>query len=68
MWHTINAYRILEGKPEGKRQPRRRRRMWEDYIKTDFKEILLDGVDWFDLVQNGDNWRAVVNAVTKLFP
>jgi hypothetical protein len=66
MWHMRNAYRILEGKPEGKRHPRRRRRMWDDNIKTDFKEILLDGVDWFDLAQDGDNWRAVVNAVTKL--
>jgi len=37
IWHTRNAYRILEGKPEGKRQPRKRRRRWEDDIKMDFK-------------------------------
>ena len=63
------AYRILEGKPEGKRQPRKHRCKWEDDIKTDFKDILWDGVDWIDLAQDRDSWRAVVNAVTKLkFP
>jgi hypothetical protein len=66
IWHTRNAYRILEGNPEGKRQPRRRRHTWEGDIKTDFKEILWDGVDWIDLAQDRDSWWAVVNAVLKL--
>jgi hypothetical protein len=57
---------ILDGKPEGKRQPRRRRPTWEDDIKMDFKELLWDGVDWIDLAQDRVSWWGVVNAVTKL--
>ena len=60
-----NAYRILKGEPEGKRNPGRRRRTLDD-IKTDFGEMFWDGVDWIDLAQDRDSWRAVVNAVTKL--
>jgi hypothetical protein len=44
-----NVYRVLTGKPEGKRQLGRPRRRWADNIKTDLKEIKWDGMDWIDL-------------------
>jgi hypothetical protein len=56
-----NAYRILVGKPEGR--PRRR---WVDNIKMDLREIGWDGMDWIDLAQDRDHWRAVVNTVINL--
>jgi hypothetical protein len=49
-----NAYRILVGKPEGKRPLRRPRCRWVDNIKMDLREIEWDGVDWIDLTQDGD--------------
>jgi hypothetical protein len=48
-------------KPEGKRPIGRRRRRWVDYI-----EIVWGGMDWIDLAQNVDQWRALVNTVMKL--
>jgi hypothetical protein len=44
-----NSYRILVGKPEGKRPLGRLRRRWVNYIKIDLREIGLDGIDWIDL-------------------
>jgi hypothetical protein len=61
-----NTYRILVGKPEGKRPLGRPRRRWVDNIKTDLREIGWDGVDWIDLAQDRDQWRAVVNTVMNL--
>jgi hypothetical protein len=61
-----NAYRILVGKPEGKRQLGRPRRRWVDNIKIDLREIGWDGIDWIDLTQHRDQWRALVNTVVKL--
>jgi hypothetical protein len=58
-----NAYRILVGKPEGKRPMGRPRRRWMDNIKMDLKEIGWDGIHWIDLAQDRDRWRALVNAV-----
>jgi hypothetical protein len=52
-----NAYRILVGKPEGKRPLGRPRRRWEDSIKMDLKRIGWGGTDWIDLTQNRDQWR-----------
>jgi hypothetical protein len=49
-----NAYRILEGKPEGKRPLGRQRRRWVDNIKIDLREIEWDGMDWIDLNQDGE--------------
>jgi hypothetical protein len=49
-----NAYRILVGKPEGKRPLGRPRRRWVDNIKIDLREIGWDGVDWMDMVQDRD--------------
>jgi hypothetical protein len=65
MGEKKNAYRILVGKPEGKRPPGRPRRRWVD-IKMDLREIGCDGVDWIDLAQDRDQWRALVNTVMNL--
>jgi hypothetical protein len=53
----------LKGKPEGKRPLGRPRRSWVDNIKIDFRETGCGGVDWIDLAQNRDQWRAFVNTV-----
>jgi hypothetical protein len=66
MWERRNACRILIGKPEGKRPLGRLRRRWVDNIKMDLGEIGWDGVDWIKLVQDMDQWRAVVNTVMSL--
>jgi hypothetical protein len=66
MGEKKNAYRILVGMSEGKRLLRRRRRRWMDNIKIDLREIEWDGMDWIDLAQNRDRWRAPVNTVMNL--
>jgi len=59
----------LVGKSEGKRQIGRPRRKWKDIIEMDFQEVGCEGMDWIDLAQDRDRWRAVVHAVTNLrFP
>jgi hypothetical protein len=60
------VYRVLVGKPEGKRPLGRTRRRRENNIKRDLQEMGCGGVDWIDLVQDNDRWRALVNAVMKL--
>jgi hypothetical protein len=60
------VYRVLVGKPEGKRSLERPRRGWEDGIKMDFREIGWGGEEWIHLAQDRDRWRAVVNAVMNL--
>jgi hypothetical protein len=60
------AYRILVGRPEGKRPLRRPRRRWEDNIKMDLQEVGWVGMDWIDMAQDRDRWQAVVNAVMNL--
>jgi hypothetical protein len=62
-----NAYRILVGKPEGERQLERPRRRWVDNNKIDLREIGWDDMDWIDLVQNRDQWWALVNTVMNLW-
>jgi hypothetical protein len=52
-----NAYRILVGKPEGKRPLGRPRRRWVDNIKMDLREIGGDEMDWIDLAQDSDQWE-----------
>jgi hypothetical protein len=66
MGATRNAYRILVGKPEGRRPLGRPRRRWVDNIKMDLREIGWDDVDWIDLAQDRDHWRALVNTVMNL--
>jgi hypothetical protein len=61
-----NVYRVLVGKPEGKRQLGRPRRRWEDGIRMDLREIGWGSVDWIQLAQDRDRWRAVVNMVMNL--
>ena len=60
------AYRILVGKPEGRRPLGRTRRRWQDSIKMDLRDVGWGGMDWIDLAQDRDRWRAVVNAVMNL--
>jgi hypothetical protein len=66
MGEKQNAYRILVGKPEGRRQLGRPRRRCVDNIKIDLREIGWDGVDWIDLAQDRGQWRALVNTVMNL--
>jgi hypothetical protein len=63
MGEKRNAYRILVGNPEGKRPLGRPRRRWDDNIRMDLREIRWGGMDWIDLVQDRDQWRALVNTV-----
>ena len=51
------------GKPEGWRPLETLKRSWEDNIKIDFQEVVCGGMDWIDLAQDRDRWRALVNAV-----
>jgi hypothetical protein len=60
------VYRILMGKPEGKRPLGTPRRRWEDKIRMDLREIGWVSKDWIQLAQDRDRWRAVVNAVMNL--
>ena len=53
-------------KPEGKIPLGRPRRRWEDNIKMDLQEVGCGSVDWMELAQDRDGWRALVNAVMKL--
>jgi hypothetical protein len=61
-----NAYRMLVGNPEGKRPLGRPRHRWVSNIKMDVREIGWDDMDWIDLAQDRDQWRALVNAVMNL--
>jgi hypothetical protein len=66
MGEKRNAYRLLVGKPEGKRPLRRPRRRWVHDIRMDLLEIGWGGVDWIGLAQDRDKWRALVNSVMNL--
>ena len=60
------VYRVLVGKPEGNRPLGKPRRRWEDNIKMDLQEVGCEGMDWIDLAQDTESWRALVNAVMNL--
>jgi hypothetical protein len=66
MGEKWNAYTILVGKQEGKRPLGGPRRRWVDTIIMDLREIEWDVMDWIDLVQDRDQWRALVNTVMNL--
>jgi hypothetical protein len=66
MGENRNVYRDLVGTPEGKMRLGRPRRRWEDNIKIDVREIGWGGMDWIDLAQDRDQWRALVNTVMNL--
>jgi hypothetical protein len=61
-----NAYTILVGKPEGKRPLGRPIRRWADNVKIALREIGWNGVDWIDMAQDRDQWRALVNTILNL--
>jgi hypothetical protein len=61
-----SAYRILVGKPEGKRQQGRPRHRWVDSVKMDLRVIGWDSIDWIDLAEDRDKWRALVNTVMNI--
>ena len=60
------VYRVLVGKPEGKRPFGRPRLRWEDNIKKNLQEIGCEGMGWIELAEDRDRWRALVNAVMNL--
>ena len=63
MGERRDGYRVLVGKPEGKRSLRRPRRGWEDNIKMELHEVRCEDMDWINLAQDTDRWRALVNGV-----
>jgi hypothetical protein len=65
MGEKRGVYRILVGRPEARRTLGRPRRRWEDNTKMDLQEVGW-GMDWIELAQDRDRWRAVVNAVMNL--
>ncbi|KAJ4441968.1 hypothetical protein ANN_11832 [Periplaneta americana] len=66
MGESRNAYRVLVGRPEGKRPLGRQRHRWEDNIKMDLREVGYDDRDWINLAQDRDRWRAYVRAAMNL--
>jgi len=63
MGERRRVYRVLVGRPEGKRPLGRPSHRWEDNIKMDLQEVECGSMDWIELAQNRDKWRALVNAV-----
>jgi hypothetical protein len=66
MGEKRNAYRLLAGKPEGKRPLGRPRRRWVGNIRMDLGEVRWGGVDWVGLAKDRNRWRALVNSVLNL--
>jgi hypothetical protein len=60
------VYRVLVGKPEGKRPLGRPRNRWEDKIRMDLQEMGCENMDWIGLAQDRDRWRAILNVVMNI--
>ena len=59
-------FRVLLGRPKGRRPLGKRRRRWEDNIKMDLQEVECGGMDWIELAQDRDRWRVLVFVVMNL--
>ena len=66
MGEGSGVYRVLVGRPGGRRPLGRPRRRWEDNIRMDLREVGYGCVDWMELAQDRDRWRALVSAVMNL--
>jgi len=66
MGEDTGVYRVLVGKPEGKRPLGRPRRRWVDIVRTDLQEVGCGYMDWIGLAQDRDRWRTLVSAVMNL--
>jgi len=66
MGEERRAYRVLVGKPEGRRSLRRPKRRWVDNIKMDLQEVGCGYMDWIGLAQDRDRWRTLVSAVMNI--
>jgi hypothetical protein len=62
----VGAYRVLVGRPEGKRSLGRPRRRWDNNIKMNLREIGIDGANWIGLAQDRVQWRIFLNTVMNL--
>jgi len=69
VWGTGEAYRVLVGKPEGKKPLGRPGRRWKDNIKKVFQEVGCEGMSWIDVAQDRESWWAVLIKVMNFrFP
>jgi len=66
MGEKRGVYGVLVGKPKGKKPLGRPRHRWEDNIKMDLQEVGCGGMDWIELAEDRDRWRALVTAVINL--
>jgi len=66
MGERRGVYRVLAGKPSGKRPLGRPRYRWENNIKMDLQEVGCEGMEWIDVAQDRDTWRALLNVVMNL--
>jgi hypothetical protein len=67
MGQRSDAYRVLVGKPEGKRTLGTPRHRWKDNINMDLQEVGLEGMAWINLAQHRDRWQALVNVIMNLW-
>jgi len=67
MEENRTSYKVLVGKPDGKKPLGRPKHRWEDNIKMDLQEVGCEGMDLIDVAQDRERWRALVNAVMNLW-
>jgi hypothetical protein len=66
MGDTTRAHRILVGRPDGERPLERPTRRWKDNINVNLQAVAWSSIDWINLAQDRDRWRALTNAVINL--